>query len=368
MVIRTVTLVVTGALIVVGAGIGGYLAVRENRAVQTLVAERGTPATDLTADDAEIAVAVTEERIEEAVDPSGAAPSSDPPATPTPSPPQPERPASPPPTRQTPASPPEPAAASADDATDEPNAEPAPPRVPTANAPRRGAGTDTRPTPRGWDRLEEPWPSRSAEDRSERDPSQVDLRDVSRRTGVRLPPEERPPAVEELVIPADSVIGLQVDTTVSTDDARVEDRVEARVTRDVLVDDQVAIPAGSRVVGSVVLVEQVGRLRGTARLGVRFHTVLLEEIHEVPISTDTVYREGKSRGGDSARKIGGAAIGGAILGAIFGGRQGAAIGGAAGAATGTAAAMGGNGDAATLPLGATVTVRLSNPATVTVVY
>ena len=127
-------------------------------------------------------------------------------------------------------------------------------------------------------------------------------------------------------------------------------------------------PAGTRVLGSVVLVEKAGELRGAARLGVRFHTVVLDDVFELPIVTETVYREGKGRGSESAAKIGGAAVGGAILGAIFGGRQGAAIGGAAGAAGGTAAAMAGDGQPATLPAGSTLTVRLSRPATVTIEY
>ena len=46
-------------------------------------------------------------------------------------------------------------------------------------------------------------------------------------------------------MPADSVIGLQIETTLSrARRARVEDRVEARVTRDVMADGRVAIPAG----------------------------------------------------------------------------------------------------------------------------
>ena len=186
--------------------------------------------------------------------------------------------------------------------------------------------------------------------------------------GRPVAPEERPRIVQDLVIAADSVVGLQVDTPVSSEDAEVEDDVEARVTRDVVVDDQIAIPAGTRVLGSVVLVEETGQLKGAARLGVRFHTVVLDDVFELPIVTETVYREGKGRGSESAAKIGGAAVGGAILGAIFGGRQGAAIGGAAGAAGGTAAAMAGDGQPATLPAGSTLTVRLSRPATVTIEY
>ena len=48
-------------------------------------------------------------------------------------------------------------------------------------------------------------------------------------------------------MPADSVIGLQIETSVSSETARVEDRVDARVTRDVTVNGRVAIPAGARL-------------------------------------------------------------------------------------------------------------------------
>ena len=54
-----------------------------------------------------------------------------------------------------------------------------------------------------------------------------------------------------------------------------EDRVEARVTRDVKVSDRVAIPAGSRVIGAVTVVERGGKFKDAARLCFRFHTLVL---------------------------------------------------------------------------------------------
>ena len=174
------------------------------------------------------------------------------------------------------------------------------------------------------------------------------------------------PVLEELLIPADAVIGLQIETFVTTDHAEVEDDVQARVTRDVMVARHVAIPAGSLVNGSVVMAERGGKLNGASRLGVRFHTVVLNDGVEVPIATETVYREGRSRGRDNAARIGGGAVAGAILGAIFGGGRGAAIGGAAGAAGGTAAAAAGDAEPATLAAGTTLTVRLARPSRVTV--
>jgi hypothetical protein len=174
------------------------------------------------------------------------------------------------------------------------------------------------------------------------------------------------PQFEEVVLPSASVIGLQVDTALSSERARVEDRVDARVTRDVMADGRVAIPAGARVIGSVTTVERGGKMKERARLGVRFHTLVLADGREVPLRTETIYREGESPSGESARKIGGAAIGGAILGAIMGGGKGAATGATIGAAGGTAAVMAGDRNAATLPPGTVVTVRLSAPATLEV--
>ena len=68
----------------------------------------------------------------------------------------------------------------------------------------------------------------------------------------------------------------------------------------------------------------------------------------------------------SAAKVGGGAIGGAILGAILGGGKGAAIGGAIGAAGGSAAVMAGGRKPAQIAAGSPVTVKVLSPVTVTV--
>jgi len=178
--------------------------------------------------------------------------------------------------------------------------------------------------------------------------------------------EPAPPQFVELVVPAESVIGLQVETALSSENARVEDEVVARVSRDVRVDDRVAIPSGAKAHGQVTLVEQGGRMRGRSRLGIRFTSVVLADGTRIPLDTETIYREGESPTGESTAKIGGGAIGGAIIGGIFGGAKGAVIGGSVGAGAGTAAVYAGGRNAATLPSGTPITVRLIEPATVTV--
>jgi type IV secretory pathway VirB10-like protein len=184
-----------------------------------------------------------------------------------------------------------------------------------------------------------------------------------------LPDPEPVPAApqfEDLVVSADSVIGLEVESSVTSERARIEDEVTARVTRDVKVGDRVAIPAGAQAVGEVTLVERGGKMRERARLGVRFTSIVLADGTRIPVETDTIIREGSSPANESAAKIGGGAIGGAIIGGILGGKKGAVIGGSVGAAGGTAATMAGSRREATLPAGSTVTVRVLSPVTVTV--
>ena len=180
------------------------------------------------------------------------------------------------------------------------------------------------------------------------------------------PPEPPQKTFEELVVSANSVIGLQIETRVSSETARVEDRVEARVTRDVKVGDRLAIPAGSRAIGTVTQVERGGKFKERARLGIRFNSLVLADGTRLPVNTETIYRDGEAPGNSSAAKVGGGAVGGAILGAILGGAKGAAIGATAGAGGGTAAVMAGDRKEVTLAIGTPMTVSILSPVTVTI--
>jgi hypothetical protein len=180
------------------------------------------------------------------------------------------------------------------------------------------------------------------------------------------PAEPPKPTFEELVISADSVVGLQMESRITSETARVEDRVEARVTRDVRVGSRTAIPAGSRVIGSVTAVEKGGKFKEQAKLSVRFHTVVLADGTRLPITTETITRVGEAPGNGSAAKVGGGAAVGAIIGAIIGGGKGAAVGAAAGAGGGAASVQQGDRNAAVLQPGTPVTARILSPVTVTI--
>jgi len=179
-------------------------------------------------------------------------------------------------------------------------------------------------------------------------------------------PEPPAKSFEELVVAADSVVGLQIETALSSERARVEDRVEAHVVRDVRVRGEVAIPAGTHAIGTVVAVDRGGKFKERARLGIRFQTLVMADGTRLPVTTETIYRFGNPPANQSAAKVGGGAVVGAIIGGIIGGGKGAAIGATTGAGAGTAAVMTGDRDAAVFPAGAEVTARILNPVTVTV--
>jgi hypothetical protein len=165
------------------------------------------------------------------------------------------------------------------------------------------------------------------------------------------------------MVGANGVIGIRLETPVSSETAKVEDRVTARVVRDVTVDGRVAVPAGSTFEGFVTEVERGGRFRERARLGVRFNTVVLADNTRVNVSTEPIYRTGEAPTGEATSKIGAATVVGTIIGAAIGGRKGAAIGGATGAAGGTAAVMASGPNHVVLTAGTSLTVRLTEPAT-----
>jgi hypothetical protein len=177
------------------------------------------------------------------------------------------------------------------------------------------------------------------------------------------PPAPTRPRMEEVTVKEDAVIGITLDSTVSTETSKVEDRVTAQVTRDVAVEGRTAIPAKSRLEGVVTLVERGGKFNNRARLGIRFETLILADNTRVPLHTDTIFRDGDSPVGPATSKIGAGVVGGAILGAVIGGKKGAAIGSTIGAAGGTAVVMQGAPSIAQISSGTPLTVRLMKPVT-----
>ena len=180
------------------------------------------------------------------------------------------------------------------------------------------------------------------------------------------PIEPIEPALLEVRVPAGTVMGIRLATSVSSDTAEVEDRVEATVTRDVIAGGRVAIPAGTTLLGSVNEVTRGGKFKERARIGLRFHTLVLADGSRESVRVDPIVREGDSPTRESVAKIGIGAAGGAIIGGIAGGKKGAILGGLAGAGAGTAAVAAGDRSIAALASGSPLSVRLDAPVTLTI--
>lgn len=243
-----------------------------------------------------------------------------------------------------------------------------------ADPPRKGSARIGTRSPEQPPAFERTWPgasSTSLPSPSTPAVAPVELPDPATHVEERpidAPHAPEPPAksFQELVVAADSVIGLQTETALSSERSRVEDRVEARVVRDVRVGRELAIPAGARAIGTVVIVERGGKFKDRARLGIRFQSLVLADGTRLSITTETIYRYGDAPSNGTAARIGGGAVVGAIIGGIIGGGKGAAIGATTGAGAGTASVMAGERDAAIFPAGAEVTARILSPVTVTI--
>lgn len=177
-------------------------------------------------------------------------------------------------------------------------------------------------------------------------------------------PPAAPVRYDQVTIAADAVLGLRLDSTLSSETARVEDKVNARLSRDVMVDGRVALTAGARLEGTVTSVERGGKFKDRPRLGFTFHTLVLADNTRVAIHTETIYREGDSPTGQANAKIGGSGVVGAILGGLIGGKKGAIVGSAVGAAGGAAAVASGDRQEVVVTAGTPLTVRLTQPVAI----
>jgi hypothetical protein len=133
----------------------------------------------------------------------------------------------------------------------------------------------------------------------------------------------------------------------------------------VRVDQEVVVPEGATLAGSVTDVERSGRVSGLAHLAFTFDRVEMEGM-TVPLHTHAVRYEAESSKSEDATKVGAGAIGGAIIGGILGGAKGAARGAAIGGAAGAGAVLVMRGTEVTLPAGTGIVAALAAPVPVQV--
>jgi hypothetical protein len=171
----------------------------------------------------------------------------------------------------------------------------------------------------------------------------------------------------EITIPAGTSLPVVLDTSVGSDISRVEQAVNGHLARAVRVNGVTALSAGSAISGVVTDATRAGKVKGLAHVAMRFSTLTPRgDSESYRIQTRVVGRTAPATKKDDALKIGVPAAGGAVVGALVGGKKGAAIGTAAGGGAGTAVVLSTRGKEVRLGRGATVLVRLAQPLTVRV--
>jgi hypothetical protein len=170
-------------------------------------------------------------------------------------------------------------------------------------------------------------------------------------------PQEPPPPPPPIVIPAGTLITVNLLTQVGSKVSHAGDRFEASLAEPVVAGEKVVIPKGANASGTVTTAHAAGRFKGGATLDLVLDAV---SIHGVPhkIQTAISDEQSKGKGKRTAGMIGGGAAGGAVIGGLAGGGKGAGIGALVGAGAGTlTSAFTGKRDI-TLPVESLVSFRL----------
>jgi hypothetical protein len=168
----------------------------------------------------------------------------------------------------------------------------------------------------------------------------------------------------EFAMPEGTRLAVRLESPVGSESSRVGDQVEATLTHALIIDGTEVLPAGSVVGGEVTAVQAAGKVKGRASLSLRFGSVARQD-ERYAIAARVALRAPATKGEDAA-KIAIPAAGGAILGALFGGKQGAAIGSAIGGGAGTAVVLSTAGREVRLPRGAALSLRLDHTVDVRV--
>jgi hypothetical protein len=170
-------------------------------------------------------------------------------------------------------------------------------------------------------------------------------------------------ATRDVTLPAGTLLRVRLDNSVGSDLSRVEDRVSGHLVSPIVLNGKTLVAANAPLKGIVTQAVRSGKVKGRARLGLRFHTLTVSQgRYDIQTRTWTAVAPGTKE--KDAATIGLPAVGGAVVGGLVGGKKGAAIGAAAGGGGGTAVVLSTRGKEVRLGRGAIVRVRLSQPLTI----
>jgi len=181
----------------------------------------------------------------------------------------------------------------------------------------------------------------------------------------QAPPAQDPAAqYGEVTIPAGQALLVRMIDGVDSSKNKVGDVFHASLETDLYINNTLLARKGTDVYGRLANVQEAGKLSGSAELQLELMRIVIDG-RDYPLVSSDYSLKGQSRGSDTAKKVGGGAIFGAIIGAIAGGGKGAAIGAGAGSAAGAGVQVFTKGEKVKVPSETLLEFRLQQPAMVT---
>lgn len=170
------------------------------------------------------------------------------------------------------------------------------------------------------------------------------------------------PGMRSITIPAGTSLLVRMIDSVDSSTNRIGDPFTASLEGPLVVGDTVVAAKGADVYGKLAQAKTSGQFAGAAQLTLELTGIRING-QIVPIDSTDYDVAGKSRGKQSAERIGGGAALGAVIGAIAGGGKGAAVGAAVGGGAGTAAQVLTHGSKVRIPSETLLEFKLQQPAT-----
>ena len=168
----------------------------------------------------------------------------------------------------------------------------------------------------------------------------------------------------DVTIPAGQSLLVRMIDGVDSAKNHVGDVFHGSLETDVTVGNTIVARKGTDVYGRLANAEKSGTFTGKSELQLELTRMVIDG-KDYPVVSSDYTLQGKGQGASTAKKVGGIAAAGAIIGAIAGGGKGAAIGAAAGGATGAGVQVLTKGAQVKVPSETLLEFRLQQPATVT---
>lgn len=168
---------------------------------------------------------------------------------------------------------------------------------------------------------------------------------------------------DNVTIPAGQSLLVRMIDGVDSSKNHVGDVFHASLETDLTVGNTVVARKGTDVYGRLAEAKEAGHISGSSELQLELMRIVIDG-KDYPVVSSDYNLKGKGRGSDTAKKVGGGAVAGAIIGAIAGGGKGAAIGAGVGSAAGAGVQVFTRGQQVKVPSETLLEFRLQQPATV----